>query len=67
MKTKDKKSLSSQTKEELVKEVTDLKSKLVTMKLERFTKQMKNTREAREMRKKIAVIKTYITAKGATI
>lgn len=67
MKTKDKESIASQSKEELAKEATNLKAKLLTLKLDRFTKQMKNTREAREIRKKIAVIETFMTVKGAIV
>ncbi len=67
MKTKDKKSIANESKDVLVKEVLTLKDKLATLRLDRFTKQMKNTREGREIRKKIAVIQTFITAKGATV
>lgn len=67
MKTKEKKSLVHQSKEELVKETAQLKGKLTTIRLDRFTKQMKNTREAREIRKKIAVMETFIRQKELTV
>ncbi len=67
MKTKDKKSIANESKEELVKEMTNLKAKLLSWRLDRYTKQVKNTREAREIRKKIAIIETFITVKGATV
>ncbi len=67
MKTKDKKSIANESKEELVKEMTNLKAKLLSWRLDRYTKQVKNSREAREIRKKIAIIETFITAKGATV
>lgn len=67
MKTKEKKSLAHQSKEELVKEITALKGKITTIRLDRFTKQMKNSRETREMRKKIAVMETFIRQKELAV
>ena len=67
MKLKEKQSFASQSKEELHKEAMSIQVKLSGFTIDRFTKQMKNSREARELRKRLAVINTFITAKGVTV
>ncbi len=63
MKKKEKTSLSHASKEELEKEVSALRAKSTSLRLERYTKQMKNTRERRQLRKKIAIMQTFIRQK----
>ena len=63
MKKKEKTSLSHASKEELEKEVVALRAKSTSLQLDRYTKQMKNTRERRQLRKKIAIMQTFIRQK----
>ncbi|MBI2404859.1 50S ribosomal protein L29 [Candidatus Gottesmanbacteria bacterium] len=67
MKKKEKTTLAALSREDAIKELALLKKKLATMRLERFTKQMKNTREGRQIRKKIAVIQTFMRQKELTL
>ena len=55
MKTKEKKSLSEMKQEELAKIIAETKEKLADHAITRYSKQSKNVREVREMRKKLAV------------
>ena len=64
MKKKEKISLSHASKEELEKEVNALRAKSTSLRLDRYTKQMKNTRERRQLRKKIAILQTFIRQKA---
>lgn len=63
MKKKEKTSVATMSREEATKELGVLQKKLGAMRLARFTKQQRNTREGREMRKKIAVIQTFLRQK----
>lgn len=67
MKQKEKTSLSHMSIEELVKELGTIQAKLRFLRVERHTKHMKNTREARGLRLKIAVIETFIRQKELSV
>jgi len=67
MKKKEKTSLSHMSKEELVKELGALEITLRSLRLDRYTKQTKNTREGRQLRKKIAVIQTFMRQKELVV
>ena len=58
MKRKDKITLLESEHEELVKQANDLRAKIAGIKLERYTKPAKNTREVKNLRYKLAVILT---------
>jgi len=55
MKTKEKKSLIAMKQEELAKVMVEVKEKLADHTITRYSKQSKNVREVRELRKKLAV------------
>ncbi len=55
------------SKEELVKELGALEITLRSLRLDRYTKQTKNTREGRQLRKKIAVIQTFMRQKELVV
>jgi ribosomal protein L29 len=63
MKYKEKQNYSKSTLQELTKEVESLESTLKKINIERYVKQIKNSREVRIIRQKIAIIKTYMTQK----
>jgi len=63
MKYKEKQNFIKTSIQELTKEVISLEEKLKKMKVDRHVKQMKNSREGRTMRKKIAILKTFIKQK----
>lgn len=63
MKRKDKETLRLLDKEELIKRLYDLKKTLFTASLEKFTKTVKNTRENKLLKQKVAVIKTILQEK----
>ncbi len=63
MKKKEKQSLQSMSTEALSKDLRQITDKLAATLLSRYTKQSKNIREARTMRRKIAVIKTILRQK----
>ncbi len=67
MKKKEKTSLIHASKEELKKQINELQAKLRVIRLDRYTKQLKNTRELREIRRKIAVMQTYIHQKELAV
>lgn len=58
MKSKEKQTLISGNEEEMAKQIADLEQKLVTLSVNGYTKQSKNTRERKMLRYKIAYIKT---------
>lgn len=66
MKKKEKTSLSHMSGDDMKKELTALVKKLEAFGLDRFAKQHHNTRESREMRKKIAVMQTFLHQKELT-
>jgi len=66
MKYKDKQNYSKTNIQELIKEVLGLEEKVKKLKLDRYVKQVKNSREGRNMQRKIAVLKTYIKQKQLT-
>ena len=63
MKYKEKQNFIKTSIQELTKEVVSLEEKLKKLKIDRHVKQMKNSREGRTIRKKIAVLKTFIKQK----
>ncbi len=67
MKKKEKTSLVTASTIELEKQLAETAKKLASLRLERYTKQMKNTREARTLRKDIAIIKTVIRQKEQAV
>jgi ribosomal protein L29 len=62
MKKKDKEQLHRMTPEELRKERDQLQKKVRDFTVNRSVKTIKNVREGREMRKRIAVIQTFLRA-----
>jgi len=63
MKYKEKSQLQNASVEDLLESVKGAEKQLAQLKLDRFTKQIKNLREMRTLRRKIAVMKTILTAK----
>jgi len=63
MKYKEKQNFIKTNIQDLSKEVENLEEKLKKIKVDRYTKQMKNSREGRTIQKRIAVIKTFIKQK----
>ena len=63
MKYKEKQNFIKTPVQELAKEVSLLEEKLKKIKVERYVKQMKNSREGRTIQKRIAVLKTFINQK----
>jgi ribosomal protein L29 len=63
MKKKEITNMHANSPVELAKIVKDTESKLADLKVNRYSKQSKNVREAREMRNKIAVAKTILRYK----
>ncbi len=66
MKTKEKQTLISMKREELEKVLTDAQNALAILSANRYSKQSKNAREAGVLRRKIAVISTYMRQKELT-
>ncbi len=65
MKTKEKQTLRKTAPAELSAQIGDLEKSLGKMRIDRYTKETKNTRERKTMRKKIAVMKTFIKEQSA--
>jgi ribosomal protein L29 len=63
MKYKEKQNYNKTSIPELVKEVENLQGKLKKLTVDRHVKQLKNSREGRGMKKRIAVFKTFIKEK----
>jgi ribosomal protein L29 len=63
MKKKEQTSLKSMTDSELVKVREDAKTALAILTMNRFSKQSKNVREGRALRRKIAVVSTLLRQK----
>jgi ribosomal protein L29 len=63
MKRKDKTVVFENTVEELAKQAADIRGKIAQLKVDRFTKPPKNSREVKNLRQKLAVILTAITQK----
>jgi len=63
MKNKDKSLLIQADVQDLVKQAQDLRTKLAALTVSRYTKPSKNVREALFLRKKLAVVLTYIRQK----
>lgn len=63
MKTKEKNALASLKQTELVKEAESIEKKLRQIRLSRFTKPSKNTREAGQLRLRLAVVRTFMHKK----
>lgn len=63
MKLKDKKSIAGMTIEELKGAIAEINGKLTGLRLQTANKQSRNSREARELRKRKAVILTSLTEK----
>ena len=63
MKQKDKQNYSKTGIQELKKEIESLEDTLKKLRIDRYVKQMKNSREGKMIRKKIAVLKTFIQQK----
>lgn len=66
MKKKAKQVMHANTTEELTKAVATAQSTLAELLVNRYSKQSKNVREGRELRKKIAVAKTMLRIKELT-
>lgn len=60
MKKREKESLRTMSPDELAKKVREFESLISQGKLTRFTKQIKNSRQVRQRRIAIAVIKTML-------
>lgn len=60
MKTKEKQTLRKTPVSELVGQVGELEKTLRKMNVDRYTKETKNSRERKLIRKKIAVMKTFV-------
>lgn len=63
MKYKDKQNAQKTTAQDLIKEVAGLEDKLKKIRVDRHVKQIKNSREGKNIRKKIAILLTYIKEK----
>ena len=66
MKTKEKHALFGAKPEELQKNLNELRIKLAAISRDRYTKQSKNSREAKTLRTQIAVVKTILRQKELT-
>lgn len=63
MKAKEKISMSTLSPEELKSQIALLSKELVTLKRERYTKQSKNVRAAKNLRLKRAILSTVLRQK----
>lgn len=63
MKKKEKASLHGMTVDELGKRIKEMQDKLVSYNVDRYTKQSKNLREGKMLRKHIAILKTLVRQK----
>lgn len=63
MKNKEKVNLHGAPEEQLKKHILELEKSLVEIAANRYTKQSKNVREARQLRHKLAVMKTILHEK----
>jgi len=63
MKYKEKQSVKKTTVQELLKEIEELEKKLRKLNVDRHVKEMKNTREGRNIRKRIAIVATFLKEK----
>jgi ribosomal protein L29 len=63
MKHKDKISIMDAAAEELTKQAGDIRAKLSGLKIDRFTKPPKNSREVKNLRQKLAVVLTALRQK----
>jgi len=59
MKYKEKQDIKKMSIQDIVKEVDALEQTLKKIRIERYTKQMKNSREGKNIRKRIAVLLTF--------
>lgn len=66
MKIKEKQTLAAMKAEELGKVLADAQSALAIYTTGRYSKQSKNSREGRALKRKIAVIKTLLRQKELT-
>lgn len=66
MKAKQKQALHAMKPEELKKTIADAAAALAAFMVNRYSKQSKNVREGRGLRRKIAVAKTILTMKELT-
>jgi len=60
MKLKEKQNLKKTSTSDLLKEIEGLENTLKKMKIERYSKEMKNSREGRVIKKNIAIRLTYV-------
>jgi len=63
MKKKERTSLQAMTPEELSRVIQDASDALAAFHVNRYSKQSKNVREGKNLRKKIAVAKTFVRLK----
>ena len=63
MKKKEKQTVSAMTREELVKILKDAQSALDIYVIGRYSKQSKNTREGKLLKRKIAILSTLMRQK----
>ena len=63
MKIKEKQTLAAMKSEELAKVLADARGALEIYEMGRMTKQAKNSREGRALKRKIAVIETFVRQK----
>ena len=59
MKKKDKNAIAEMSKEELGKHIAETRSKLSQLSVSRYTKQVKNVRETKNLRRRLAVMLTF--------
>ena len=67
MKAKEKTAIAGMTVGELKIEYSRLSTELVTMKRERYTKQVKNVKMAKNIRLKRAVVSTFLRQKELVV
>jgi len=63
MKYKEKQDRKKMSIQEITKEVDGLEETLKKIRIDRYTKQMKNSREGKNIRKRIAVLLTFLKEK----
>ena len=63
MKYKEKQDRKKMSVQDITKEVDTLEETLKKIRIDRYTKQMKNSREGKNIRKRIAVLLTFLKEK----
>lgn len=60
MKRKEKMHIKTQNKTELVGQIDSINGQIQKMRIDRYTKAVKNVREIRNLKRKLAILKTMI-------